>query len=160
MHGQLLMLQIDSRLLNLSPQRKNPNKGTCKRIMVSLKFDWFDLAYQTENEDAQTRSMQITKNRNIFFHFFLSKCANRSLFTETFVKEKEKCWYHKNQNSNSKVLHYYNFSVNTFDQLGLSSHATQSNTISPRSRISTSSNNERHFFFFLKLAIRSSFSKI
>ena len=128
--------------------------------MASLKFDWFDLAYSTENEDAQTRCMWITKNRNIVFHFFFLKCANRSLFTKTFVKEKEKCWYHKNQNSNSKVLHYYYFSVNTFDQSGLSSHATQSNTISPISRIFTSSNNERHFFFFLKLAIRSSFYKI
>ena len=39
----------------LTLEKKNPNKGTCKRIMVSLKFDWFDLAYPTENEDAANK---------------------------------------------------------------------------------------------------------
>lgn len=90
--------------------------------MVSLKFDWFDLAYPTENEDEDDVKM----------------CKQTSLYQD-IRQRKGKCWYHKNQNSNSKVLHYYYFSVNTFDQSVLSSHETQSNTISPRSRISTSS---------------------
>ena len=112
-----------------------------------------NLANLTENEDAVNKKyLDNKKLKQSIFSFFLSKYANRGLFTKTFVKEKEKCCYHTNQNSNSELLHYYYFSVTAFDQSGLSSHmhATQSNTISLRPRISTSSNNETQLFFFSK----------
>ena len=65
------------------------------------------LPIQLTTKTQQTRSMLMKKQKqSIHSLFFFTKYAPRSLFIETFIKEKATCWYHTDHNSDNEVLHY------------------------------------------------------
>ena len=85
-----------------------------------------NLADPTDNEDAANKKYVDEKTETIdSFTFFFTKYAPRSLFIETFIKEKATCCYHTDHNSDNEVLHYNSIVLIFFDQSRLNNYATQ-----------------------------------
>ena len=108
------------------------------------------LLIQLNTKTQWPRSMLMKKQKQLIYSLFLSKYAARSLFIETFIKEKATCWYHTDPSQRVK----YFIRINFMPSLSINQDCTtvhhKKNKISLMPRISTSKNDGRHCFFFDK----------